>query len=78
MSAELHTGRTHQIRVHALSTGFPIVGDEKYGDKEFNKVMVKQGIKRLCLHATELSFIWPENGQKFEFKIAAPDLFFNR
>jgi 23S rRNA pseudouridine955/2504/2580 synthase len=76
VSAELHTGRTHQIRVHALSSGFPIVGDEKYGDKEFNKLMAKQGVKRLCLHATELSFIWPESGEKFEFKVAAPDLFF--
>lgn len=76
VSAELHTGRTHQIRVHALHSGHPIVGDEKYGDKEFNKEMAKQGVKRLCLHATQLSFIWPETQQKFEFTTPAPELFY--
>ncbi len=75
MSAELHTGRTHQIRVHALHAGHPIVGDEKYGDKEFNKKMAQAGIKGLCLHATQLSFIWPETQEKFEFEIPVPGSF---
>ncbi|MCD6047300.1 MAG: pseudouridine synthase, RluA family [Gammaproteobacteria bacterium] len=75
MSAELHTGRTHQIRVHTLHAGHPIIGDEKYGDKEFNKHMAKQGIKRLCLHATRLSFVWPESQEKFEFEVPVPEVF---
>ena len=37
MSVKLDTGRTHQIRVHAQHIGFPIAGDNKYGDDEFNK-----------------------------------------
>lgn len=76
VSAELHTGRTHQIRVHALHTGFPIVGDEKYGDKPFNKIMATQNIKRLCLHATQLSFVWPETQQKFTFDLPITESFF--
>jgi len=56
VEAKLLTGRTHQIRVHALHVGHPIVGDEKYGDKDFNKIMRQQGCKRLFLHAAKISF----------------------
>lgn len=45
------TGRTHQIRVHAKYLGHPVAGDEKYGDKEFNQWVKKQGVKRLFLHS---------------------------
>jgi len=48
---EIETGRTHQIRVHASSIGHPVAGDEKYGDKTFNKRLKKAGLKRLFLHA---------------------------
>jgi 23S rRNA pseudouridine955/2504/2580 synthase len=54
-----HTGRTHQIRVHAAYINHPIAGDNKYGDKEFNKIMRKKGIKRLFLHAYALKFQLP-------------------
>lgn len=60
LEAELKTGRTHQIRVHAAHIGYPIAGDEKYGDKEFNRKMSERGLKRLFLHAKEMRFIWPE------------------
>lgn len=50
------TGRTHQIRVHALHAKHPLVGDDKYGDDEFNKVMKEFGFKRLFLHAASLKF----------------------
>jgi 23S rRNA pseudouridine955/2504/2580 synthase len=56
VEAEPMTGRTHQIRVHALHAGHPIVGDEKYGDKDFNKLMRAYGCDRLFLHAQSLSF----------------------
>lgn len=64
VEATLHTGRTHQIRVHAQYRQHPIAGDEKYGDKEFNKIMRQHGLKRLFLHATSLAFVLPSTGQK--------------
>jgi len=52
---DIHTGRTHQIRVHAQSLGHPVAGDEKYGDDEFNKQMKSYDLKRMFLHAASLS-----------------------
>ena len=74
VTVRLKTGRTHQIRVHALSQGCPIVGDDKYGDKTVNKNFKKYGIKRLALHAQFLSFRHPniENEQDTWMKIEAP------
>lgn len=61
LEAELKTGRTHQIRVHAACMKQPIAGDDKYGDKDFNNLMKEQfGLKRLFLHAKELRFVWPD------------------
>ncbi|EKE01250.1 MAG: hypothetical protein ACD_21C00185G0001 [uncultured bacterium] len=60
LDAELKTGRTHQIRVHATHIGYPIAGDEKYGDKEFNQEMRLLGLKRLFLHAKEMRFVWSD------------------
>ncbi len=50
------TGRTHQIRVHALHLGHPVAGDERYGDPEANAAARKLGLKRLFLHAQSISF----------------------
>jgi len=63
VEATLITGRTHQIRVHAQYQGHPIAGDDKYGDKEFNKAMRKLGLKRLFLHAYSIEFRLPSTGQ---------------
>jgi 23S rRNA pseudouridine955/2504/2580 synthase len=52
----LHTGRTHQIRVHAAHVGHPVVGDSKYGDASFNRYCREQGLKRMYLHAWQLRF----------------------
>jgi 23S rRNA pseudouridine955/2504/2580 synthase len=57
------TGRTHQIRVHAAHRGLPIVGDDKYGNREFNQAMRNAGLKRLYLHARQLVFTCPLSGQ---------------
>jgi 23S rRNA pseudouridine955/2504/2580 synthase len=53
------TGRTHQIRVHALHAGHPIACDDKYGDKAFTQHMNGLGLKRLFLHAVRLKFYNP-------------------
>ncbi len=68
LEAELKTGRTHQIRVHLSANGFPIAGDDKYGDFALNKALQKaQGqrvaLKRMFLHAYKLSFTHPESGK---------------
>lgn len=68
MEAILHTGRTHQIRMHAAFLGCPIAGDDKYGDREFNKAMKKIGLKRLFLHAYSLKFTIPSIGQTINIK----------
>ena len=59
---QIITGRTHQIRVHALHAGHPLAGDPKYGDEAFNAVMKARGLKRLFLHAHSLRFPWGEHG----------------
>jgi 23S rRNA pseudouridine955/2504/2580 synthase len=50
------TGRTHQIRVHLQSVGFPIIGDGRYGDADENAIARRAGLKRLFLHAQSIAF----------------------
>ncbi len=64
------TGRTHQIRVHAQYAGHALIGDEKYGDDQRNKVMRDLGFKRLFLHAANLSFCLP--GEARTVRVEAP------
>ncbi|MDR1057546.1 MAG: RluA family pseudouridine synthase [Coxiellaceae bacterium] len=66
LEAELKTGRTHQIRAHASFIGYPIAGDKKYGDAEFNSMMKKLGLRRLFLHAKKISFCW-RTGEEVNF-----------
>lgn len=56
LEVKLYTGRTHQIRVHAQAAGYPIAGDPKYGDSDFNNQLKKHDFKRMYLHAYKLSF----------------------
>lgn len=74
MSVKLDTGRTHQIRVHAQHLGFPIAGDSKYGDDEFNRELKNKGLKRLFLHAFSLKFHLPdtETGEDIPISVEAP------
>jgi len=69
LEVTLHTGRTHQIRVHAAHAGHPVAGDEKYGDAAFNRELVALGLKRMFLHAHSVSFAWPQGG---EFSVNTP------
>ncbi len=70
LEAQLVTGRTHQLRVQLAHLGFPIVGDDKYGDFAVNKAMQKRGLKRMFLHSAETSIRHPLSGEKL--KLVAP------
>ncbi len=70
----LHTGRTHQIRVHSQYAEFPVAGDEKYGSREANHQLREFGLKRLFLHAARFEFNRP-NGKTYSFSAPlAPEL----
>lgn len=66
------TGRTHQIRVHALEAGHPIAGDERYGDREFNALAKAHGLSRLFLHAASIEFAHPASGARIKVSAAVP------
>jgi len=55
----IETGRTHQIRAHAKYANHPIAGDDKYGDPSFDRKIKDKGLKRLFLHAHQLTFTNP-------------------
>lgn len=67
----IESGRTHQIRVHALHIGHAVAGDDKYGDSAVNKRLREQaGLKRLFLHASTLEFAL--DGGKTPYSLNAP------
>ena len=65
------TGRTHQLRVHCQHTGYPIVGDEKYGYEEQDAQLKRLGVRRLMLHASRLVIPATEPGEK-TIRVEAP------
>ena len=70
LEAQLITGRTHQLRVQLAHLGFPIVGDDKYGDFPLNKILQKSGLKRMFLHSAETNIKHPITTEKL--KLIAP------
>ncbi|MBY0579370.1 MAG: RluA family pseudouridine synthase [Burkholderiales bacterium] len=74
LEANLKTGRTHQIRVHLSHLGFPIIGDEKYGDFALNKEIARSGFRRMYLHAARMIFLHPE-GKKMTLESPVPPEF---
>ena len=72
IEAEPVTGRTHQIRVHCLSQGHIIAGDQKYSDKVLADADKARNINRLCLHAWQLTFRHPTSGETLHLT-APPD-----
>lgn len=72
VEAILHTGRTHQIRVHTAHVKHPIIGDEKYGDKLINKLFREKGYKHLCLHAHQLKFTLASTGETIQVEAPLP------
>jgi 23S rRNA pseudouridine955/2504/2580 synthase len=73
LRAELKTGRTHQIRVHLAHLGYPIAGDDKYGDFAFNKDLARAGLKRMFLHASRVSFKHPATETMLTLEAPLPD-----
>jgi 23S rRNA pseudouridine955/2504/2580 synthase len=72
LEVELRTGRTHQIRVHLAHLGYPILGDEKYGDFDLNRSLQKVGLKRMFLHAASMRLLHPLTGEKMEWVAPLP------
>ncbi|WP_394809189.1 RluA family pseudouridine synthase [Nitrosomonas sp.] len=72
LDAEIKTGRTHQIRVHLAHLGFPIIGDDKYGDFEINKQLAKtrgqNKLTRMFLHAHTLQITHPNTGERMQLQ----------
>lgn len=66
------TGRTHQIRVHLAALGFPIAGDERYGDETANRAAAKLGLKRLFLHAQSIA-LPDDSGNELHFTAPLAD-----
>lgn len=73
LEAQLKTGRTHQIRVHLAHLGFPILGDEKYGDFALNKQLKRDGLKRMALHAWRMAFRHPLTASPLECMAPLPN-----
>jgi 23S rRNA pseudouridine955/2504/2580 synthase len=72
MEVDIPTGRTHQIRVHASFAGHPLLGDDKYGDRERNAELRRHGLKRTFLHAQSVAFEWPGSGVPFHASAPLP------
>jgi 23S rRNA pseudouridine1911/1915/1917 synthase len=80
ITAELETGRTHQIRVHLSSIGHPLVGDRRYGARgrlparpSMELLDAIRGFHRQALHAAELEFAHPISGEPLSFASPLPE-----
>ncbi len=74
IECRLETGRTHQVRVHMAHSGHPLIGDQVYGRdrKGFKSILETVGFKRQALHAKQLGFIHPVNGETLRFESPLP------
>ena len=87
VDCHLHTGRTHQIRLHLTSKNSPIIGDKIYGKSKinqfgknkntFNKFMILKNFERQALHAYHLGFDHPISKKRMDFDIEIPEDFKN-
>jgi 23S rRNA pseudouridine1911/1915/1917 synthase len=77
VEALLHTGRTHQIRVHFQHLGHPVAGDLTYGQRQTRKLaeLTKYEAPRVLLHAHKLAFTHPRSGKKMNFSTPWPEDF---
>jgi 23S rRNA pseudouridine1911/1915/1917 synthase len=77
VEVQIHTGRTHQIRVHFQHLGHPVVGDDTYGSTKNKRLkeLANYAAPRVLLHAKELSFVHPRTQKTLKFSAALPDDF---
>jgi 23S rRNA pseudouridine1911/1915/1917 synthase len=77
MEAQIHTGRTHQVRVHFQFIGHPLVGDDTYGARQNARLkeLTNYAAPRVMLHARELSFIHPRRKKLMTFEAPLPEDF---
>jgi 23S rRNA pseudouridine1911/1915/1917 synthase len=77
MEAQIHTGRTHQVRVHFQFIGHPLVGDDTYGARQNARLkeLTNYAAPRVMLHAHELSFIHPRRKKLMTFEAPLPEDF---
>jgi 23S rRNA pseudouridine1911/1915/1917 synthase len=74
VEAQIHTGRTHQVRVHFQFLGHPLVGDETYGERQNARLkeLTNYAAPRVMLHARELSFMHPRTEKEMSFEAPLP------
>jgi 23S rRNA pseudouridine1911/1915/1917 synthase len=74
VEAALHTGRTHQVRVHFQFLGFPLMGDATYGNRQNQRLADLTGYvaPRQMLHAFQLAFLHPRTGRRVSFEAPRP------
>ncbi|MFH0770430.1 MAG: RluA family pseudouridine synthase [Candidatus Peregrinibacteria bacterium] len=75
LACDLHTGRTHQIRVHLASVGHPLLGDGKYASSSSRRLTEEYGIENLCLHAWQLTFRSSADDQEHTVRAPPPEIF---
>ena len=75
VEARIETGRTHQIRVHLAHSGFPIAGDDKYGQFDLNRALQKAGHRRMYLHAHAIAIRHPLDGRPLRLVAPIPEAF---
>lgn len=74
VQVRIHTGRTHQIRVHMSSIGHPVIGDVTYGNPSMNRMFIKKfGLRRQFLHAYLVEFKTPANDKQVSVVAELPD-----
>ena len=73
LEVRIVTGRTHQVRVQAAEAGHPLAGDDRYGDREFNRRMKGLGLRRLFLHAASVGWEDPASGEWRLYSAPLPD-----
>lgn len=71
LNAELHTGRTHQIRVHCQAAGHSIMGDEKYASDAEQALDRSLNVGRLCLHAARISIPGTDGAETYAAPLPA-------
>jgi 23S rRNA pseudouridine1911/1915/1917 synthase len=74
VEVRIHTGRTHQIRVHFQYLGHPVVGDDTYGAQPNKRLkeLANYAAPRILLHARELTFIHPRTRKPMKFSAPLP------